>query len=97
MMPRADQIFPRGRVHRGFPADRAIDLREQRRRHLHIGNSAVINRRGKSREIAHHSAARGHEERRTIKARLAHPIADRFGLRQRFRFFARGNRDQASA
>ena len=62
MMPRPDHVFPRGRVYRGFPANGAVDLREQGRRHLHIRNSAMINRRDKSGEVAHHSAAQGDEE-----------------------------------
>ena len=94
MMPRTDHILPSCCVYRGFPADGAVDLREQGRRHLHIGDSAMINRRDKSPQIAHHSAAKCHEKRRTIQARLTHPIADPFGLAQRLRFFTGWNCDK---
>ena len=62
VVPGADHIFPRSGVDRGFSANGAVHLREQRRRHLDIRNSAMINRRDKSREIAHHAAAQGNEK-----------------------------------
>ena len=42
-MNRADEVFASGRVHAGFAADRTVDHREQRRRNLHVRNSALEN------------------------------------------------------
>ena len=67
LVPGADQVFAQDNVHRGLASDGTIYLREQSRRHLHIGNSAMINRRNKSGEIAHYPAAQCDEKRGTIQ------------------------------
>ena len=92
-MPGADEVLARGRVHGGFATNRAVDLREQRSRHLDARNSPVINRRGKSREIAHHPASKRHHERRAVEASLDHAAADRFRFAHRFGFLAGRNFD----
>jgi hypothetical protein len=63
LMPGPEQVLACGRVDGGLSADGTIDLREQRSRHLHARNSPVINRSGKSGQVAYHSAAQGHHKR----------------------------------
>src|SRR4030088_1947125 len=66
MMDRADQVFSVSRISSGLSADRAIDHGEQRCRYLHMRNAALENRRDKSRDISHHSAAKPDHERLSI-------------------------------
>ena len=56
-MKRAEQVLALRRVDAGLAADRGIDLRQQRGRHLHEIDAAAQDRRGKAREIADHAAA----------------------------------------
>ena len=52
------------------------------------------NRRGKSREIAHHSAAQRQDKRRAIQSRLDHAGTNRFRLDHRLGSFAGANCNQ---
>ncbi len=97
LMENADQIFPRARVHSGFPADRAVNHRQQRGWNLDMRNTAVINRRHESRNVANHPAAETNDKRLAIKSRCNHPVANRAGLLKRLRFLARRNCDQCRA
>jgi len=47
----ADKIFALRGINSRFPTNGAIDLRQKRRRDLHIGQASQRNRRGKSAEI----------------------------------------------
>ena len=89
LMKCADEILAEGSVDRRLAADGTIHLREQRGRNLHIRNSAMINRRGETREISHHSAAERDDKRRAIQARGGHLITDLLQLRERLRGLAR--------
>ena len=61
-MEGADQVLALAGIDRGLAADRGIDLRQQRGRHLHKVEAAPDDGGGKSGEIADHSAAqRDHE------------------------------------
>ena len=51
------RFLPCARVHAGLAADRAVDLRQQRGRHLHERQAAQRGRRGEAGEIADHAAA----------------------------------------
>ena len=69
-MEGADQVLARLGVDRGLAADRAVDLCQQGRRHLHEAAAALHNRAGKADKVAHHPAAQrdhmilaGHAER----------------------------------
>ena len=57
-------------------------------------NAAVINRRDKSGDIADHAAPETDDKRLAIQSGSNHLLANRAGLLERFRFFARRNRDQ---
>ena len=62
LMERTDQIFSLRRVDAGLAADRGIDLRQQRSRHLHEIDAAAQDRGSKAGEVADHAAAeRNHE------------------------------------
>ncbi len=56
-MKRADEIFAVFCINRGFSADGRINHRKKRRRNQQKINSALINRRRKSRQIADDTAA----------------------------------------
>jgi len=93
-VPRPDQIFAGGGIHSRLAPDGAVDLGQQRRRHLHTRDPAVIDRRHKSRQVAHHPAAHRGNERRTIQSRGNHSIANRFRLLHRLRRLPGLDRDQ---
>ena len=48
----ADQVLAARMIDPGLAADRGIDLGEQRRRHLHIADAALIAGRGEARDVA---------------------------------------------
>ena len=53
----ADQVLARPRIDRGLAADRAVDLCQQRGRHLHEAAAALHDRAGEAHQITHHPAA----------------------------------------
>ncbi len=57
LVERADHVLAERVVDSGLAADRRVDLREQRGRHLDEGDAALVDRRGESGEIADHAAA----------------------------------------
>ena len=56
-MERTDHVLAERVVDPGLAADRRVDLSEQRRRDLDERHSALVDRRGKSRQVADDSAA----------------------------------------
>ena len=80
-MEGADQVLALRRIDAGLAADRGIDLRQQRRRHLHVIEPAPHARRGKAGEIADHAAAERDDEIAALDARrddlLAHLLERR--------------------
>src|SRR5262249_51061801 len=56
----ANLILSVSRVDAGLTADRGVDLRQQRGRHLHDRKTAAYDRCGKSRAVAHQAAAGRH-------------------------------------
>ena len=57
LVERADQVLAAGMVDAGLAADGRIDLREQRGRHLHERDAALVAGRREPGQIAHHPAA----------------------------------------
>ena len=57
LVKRAEQVLAVRRIDSSLAADRRIDLRQQRGRHLDEINAAAQDRRGKACEIADHAAA----------------------------------------
>ena len=57
LMKRPDQVLAARVIHPGLAADGGIDLRQQRRRHLHEIDAALITGRRKPGHVADHAAA----------------------------------------
>ncbi len=62
----ADQVLARGVVDADLAADRAVDLRQERRRHLDDRDAAEVGRGGESGDVADDPAADGDDRRRAI-------------------------------
>ena len=61
LVERADQILARRDIDRRLAADRAVDLREKARRHLHKAAAAIDDRRGETGEVADDAATEGND------------------------------------
>ena len=57
-----DEVLAARMVHAGLAADRRVDLREQRGRHLHEADAALVAGGGEARHVADHPAAQGDDE-----------------------------------
>ncbi len=73
LVERADQVFTCGMVDAGFPANRAIDHRQHRRRKLYQRDAAKYGRGDESRQVAHHATAEGKHDVATFDAPFEHP------------------------
>ena len=69
-MERADQVLAAHVIDAGLAADRRIDLRQQRRRHLHEPDPAHEDRRGKPGHVAHDTSAQRDHEALAVGAAL---------------------------
>ena len=88
LMKRAEQVFSLRRIDPGLAADRRIDLRQQRGRHLHEIDAAAQDRRGKAREIADHAAAERDHQIVALDLRRDQRLADPFEAGIGFRALA---------
>src|SRR6266487_4737250 len=93
-MDDTEEILSIVRIDSGLSADRAIHHCKQGRRNLDVRNTAMINRRDESGDVADHSAAETDYERQPIQSCGNHLLADHAGLLERLRFLACWNRDQ---
>ncbi len=57
LVERADQVLALGQVDPGLAADRGVDHRQQRGRHLHHVDATVVHRGGEAGGVADHPAA----------------------------------------
>jgi hypothetical protein len=87
-MKGAEQILARLEIHPGLPADRRVDLRQQRRRNLYHRNATHEYRREKRADIADHAPAQPQQHRLAIGAGLYHLLGEFFQLRERLRALA---------
>ena len=78
LVKRAEQILALRRIDAGLAADRGIDLRQQRGRHLHEIDAAAQDRRGKAGEIADHAAAERDHQIVALDLRRDQRFADLF-------------------
>ncbi len=78
LMEGAEQVLALRRVDAGLAADRGIDLRQQRGRHLHEIDAAAHDRRRKAGEIADHAAAQRDHEIVALDLRGDQRLADLF-------------------
>ena len=65
----ADEVLAGGVVDADLAADRAVDLREERRRHLDDRHAAEVRGGGEPGDVADDSAADGDDRRRAIGRR----------------------------
>ena len=82
LVERADQVLAVRRVDRGLAADRAVDLRQQRRRHLYEVDAAQQGRGGKAGEVADDAAAERDQRRAALDAERQHVFAERREMRE---------------
>ncbi len=78
-------------------ADRAVDLREQRRRDLHHRHAAQVGRRREAGDVADDAAADGDDRRRAIGAGADQRVVDAADGGQVLEAFAVGNEDRLFA
>ena len=111
LVERADHVLAERMVDAGLAADGRVDLREQRRRHLHEGHAALVDRGRESGEVADDAAAERDQHRRALRAHLEEagqdvlqrrPVLVRLAVRYQQRFVAdaarpRGSRERAPA
>ena len=76
LVKRAEQILAVRRIDPGLAADRGIDLRQQRGRHLHEIDAAAQDRGGKAGEIADHAAAERDDQIVALDLRRDQRFAD---------------------
>ena len=76
LMEGADHVLRARVVDGGLAADRGIDLRKQRRRHLHEIDAALVACRRVAREIADDAAAERDEATVTVEAGVDEAIDD---------------------
>ena len=69
-MEGADHVLAQGMIDAGLAADRGVDLREKRGRHLDERDAPQENRSGESGEIAHHAATQCDDRRLAVAARF---------------------------
>ena len=60
-------------VDRGLATDRGVDLRQQRRRHLHVGHAAHVARCRETGEVADHATAEREHGRAAVGRALTSP------------------------
>ena len=95
LVERADQVLALRRVDAGLAADRAVDLGEQGRRHLHEADAAAQDRSGEAREIADHAAAERDDEIAALQAHPQQPLAQRAELAEALGRLAGRQHDRA--
>ena len=64
----ADEIFPFGQIHSGFPADGAVDLRHECCRDVNQPNTSQVARRDESGDVTYHASAHCDDHRTAIRA-----------------------------
>ncbi len=73
LVERADHVLAERVVDAGLAAHRRVDLREQRRRHLHERHAALVDRRRESRDVADDAAAQRDQRGRALGAQFEQP------------------------
>ena len=76
LMKRADQVLAERVVDADLAADRAVHLRQQRRRHLHDRDAAQERRGRKAGDVADHPAADGDDRRGAVRAGADQRVVD---------------------
>ena len=82
LMERADHVLCARMVDGRLATDRRVDLRKQRRGHLHEIDASLVARRRVAREVADDAAAQRDEATVTVKARVDEAVDDGGECRQ---------------
>ena len=93
----ADQVLAERMVDADLAADRAVHLRQQRRRHVHERDAAQVGRRGEARHVADDAAAERDERRRAIGVRADQRVVDARDGRELLVALAVGDEDRLPA
>ena len=88
LMEDADEVLAAAGVDAGLAADRGIDLREQRRRHLDEAHAAPHDAGGKAGEVADHAAAEGEDDVAALEPRGEQRVDDLSSAAKLFDAFA---------
>ena len=70
----ADQVLAPRRIDRRLAADRGIHLRQQGRRNLNEVDAAHVERRRQAGQVAHDTAAQGHDHVLAVQPGLKQPV-----------------------
>src|SRR5262249_11720758 len=89
LVKRADEVLAVRRIDGGLAADRAVDLRQQSGRYLHIGKAAQQARGGKPRDIANDTAAQRRQQGLPLDPPGEYLLAELGEMREVFRPLAR--------
>ncbi len=90
----ANQVLACGEIDADLAADRAVDLRQQRRRHLDDRYAAQKGRRGEPGDVADNPAADGDDRCRAVRRGADQRVIDSTNGRELFEAFAIGNEDR---
>ena len=93
----ADHVLAARMVDRGLAADRRVDLREQRGRHLHESDAALVDRGGEAGQVADHAAAQGDDQAVAPAARGEQGVEHLLHALPALRLLAVGNHDLGNA
>ena len=93
LVERADQVLPERMIDADLAADRAVHLRQQRRRDVGQRDAAKERRRGKTGRVAEDAAAHRDDARAPIRAVLDERIVDASHGLQLLASLAVGNQD----
>ena len=90
----ADQVLPERMVDADFSADRRVDLRQQRRRHVDQRDAAQIRGRGEPGHVADHAAAEREQRRGAIGVGANQRLVDARDILQVLEALAVGDEDR---
>ena len=94
LVERADHVLAQRVVDRGLAADRRVDLRQQRRGHLHEGHAAHVAGRGEAGHVADHAAAQREQHRPAVAGGAQQRVVDALERRGVLEGFAVGQLDR---
>ena len=97
LIERADQVLAERMIDADLAADGAVDLREQRRRHVNERDAPQVGGRGEAGHVADDAAAEGDERGRAIGVRANERVVDADDRRQLLVTLAVGDEDRLGA
>ena len=77
-MKRADEVFSRGQVHRGFSTNGGVHLAHQCRRHLDKSQAAQVHRGDEAGEVGDRATPHSHDDVRTRHVECRQFLTHRF-------------------